>query len=132
MTACVYVPVGMVLMSRSVRIPFNRAKSTVCVPFKTETGGLVPSERVMPVMSTRKPTTLGKGASVPVTNTELDCGLVLLEELGLLPQPLSRATRTSAKMPVDHFLRCIGTFSLSIELQKFPRGLRSLPFPWGF
>src|SRR5882724_2068750 len=127
-TACVYVPVGIVLMSSSVRSPFKRAKSTVCVPFRTETGVLVPSERVSPVMSTRKPTTLGRGASVPVTKTELDCGLVLPEELALLPQPLSRAINASAQNPRNHFLRCIGNSPFSFW--KFPRGFESLPVPW--
>src|ERR1700730_12065247 len=34
-----YGPAGMELRSSKVCNPFNRAKSTVCVPFKTETGG---------------------------------------------------------------------------------------------
>src|SRR5437899_7874127 len=97
----------MVLMSSRVRRPFKRAKSTVSVPFRTETGVLVPSESVRPVMSTRKPTTLGRGASVPVTKTELDCVVVLPEELALLPQPLSSAISASAQRHMNHFLRCI-------------------------
>src|SRR5579863_338028 len=119
----------MVLMSSSVRSPFKRAKSTVCVPFSTATGGFVPSERVSPVMSTRKPTTLGRGASVPVTKTELDCGLVLLEEPELLPQPLNRATSARAQNPLNHFLRCIGNSPfLFLEI---PQRLREPPLPMG-
>ena len=48
----VYVPAGIELISSRVCNPFNRAKSMVCVPFSTDTGGLVPSDTVMPVMST--------------------------------------------------------------------------------
>ena len=60
--------------------------------------------RMLPVkVSTRKPTTLGRGASVPVTKTELDCGLMLPEELSLLPQPLSRAISASAGRPDRSF-----------------------------
>src|SRR5580700_7567180 len=120
----------MVLMSSSVRNPFNRAKSTVCVPFSTETGVLVPLESVSPAMSTRKPTTLGRGASVPVTKTELDCGFVLPEELELLPQPLSRAISASAQKPRNHFLRCIGIspfcFGNSPEAQRASPSLGQL------
>src|ERR1700724_1450922 len=47
-----YVPAGIELRSSKVCNPFNRPKSTVCVPFKTDTGGFTPSDTVIPVMST--------------------------------------------------------------------------------
>ena len=47
-----YVPAGIEFRSSKVCNPFSRAKSTVCAPFSTDTGGLVPSDTVMPVMST--------------------------------------------------------------------------------
>ena len=52
--------------------------------------------------ATRKPTTPGRGASVPVTKTELDCGLGLPDELELFAQPLSKATSASAEKPLNH------------------------------
>src|SRR5262249_17041350 len=88
----------MVLMSSNVRSPFRRAKSIVCTPFRTETGGLVPSDTVKPVISTWKETTLGRGASVPVTNTLPDWvrgGVVVIEP----PPPPLRVSR-SAKTPI--------------------------------
>src|SRR5450631_1831645 len=43
----VYVPAGIEFRSSKVCNPFNRAKSTVCVPFNTDTGGFIPSDTVL-------------------------------------------------------------------------------------
>src|SRR5580704_9734964 len=52
MLTLVYEPAGIVFRSSKVWSPSRRAKSTVWVPFRTEIGGLTPSDTVMPVMST--------------------------------------------------------------------------------
>src|ERR1700733_229497 len=52
MLTLVYESAGIVFRSSKVWSPSSRAKSTVWVPFRTEIGGLTPSDTVMPVMST--------------------------------------------------------------------------------
>jgi hypothetical protein len=78
----------MELKSSSVLRPLKRAKSTVCAPFRIETGVEEPLERVMLCTLTAKETTLGRGASVPSTYTDPVCaGVELPLPLGALPLP---------------------------------------------
>jgi hypothetical protein len=84
----------------------KRAKSTVCAPFRIETGVEEPLERVMLCTLTAKETTLGRGASVPSTYTDPVCAGVDVElplPPGALPlpelQPAIQATTAVHKKP---------------------------------
>src|ERR1700729_2239471 len=98
-----YVPAGIELRSSSVCNPLSRAKSTVCVPLNTDTGGFTPSDTVRPVMSTWNDTTLGNGASVPLTNTLPLSGCVGVVLEAPPPQPEAVATSASTAIRLSHF-----------------------------
>src|ERR1051325_578010 len=121
----------MLLISSSVRKPLSRAKSTVCVPFKTETGGFTPSETVMPVISTWNDTTLGRGASVPVTNTAPDCCCETEGVVDPPPQPIKHAASAQKSIPLNHFLGFMILLpSLLFSIYRH-RGVPSRPHPRG-
>src|SRR5580658_3739934 len=92
----------MELKSSSVLSPLKRAKSTVCAPFRIETGVEEPSERVMLCTLTAKETTFGRGASVPSTYTEPVCAGVDVE----LPLPPG-ALRLPELQPATHAITAV-------------------------
>jgi hypothetical protein len=98
-----YVPGGMLLMSSNVLKPFNRAKSIVLVPIITDCVLLLASVTDIPVMSTWKETTLGSGASVPVTNTVPDCVCTGGVDDDPMPHPLASTASVTANSPFIHF-----------------------------
>jgi putative effector of murein hydrolase LrgA (UPF0299 family) len=123
-----YVPAGIVLMSSSVRSPFNLAKSTVCAPVSTETVLLFVSVTDNPVMSTWNDTTLGNGASVPVTNTDPDCGGTIGVPILPPPHPLMTTTKVHAQSALNHFMG----FLIFISFRTFyPGGVRHTYRPVG-
>jgi hypothetical protein len=82
------------------------------------------------VISTSKETTLGSGASVPVTKTLPDCGVVVAVELVPPPHPESAASSRREKNPFAHFDGFMIIFPFRFWT-KIPKGPLEPHLPWG-